>query len=128
MRNLSSKENVSARKISGKNKLFIDKDRDYHSSQPALDNPDVDWPEFEADYSSRMFYAGLSLRLAALTKSMTETQRLHDHDNFQNALLDYQFAKYKDRTSKGLSFDSKVEELGQFFKGGGSTMPDSSEE
>ena len=96
--------------------------------QTSLQILTVNWLEFEADFSSRRFYETVALRLTALAKALTETRRLHDYDNYQNALIDYDYAKYKDRISPGLGYDSKVEELGQFFTGGGnSTTPDDSE-
>lgn len=125
LRNLTPEENTTIGTISETNKGFVNKVMDYHQSQPALDSPDVDWTEYEADSNSRQVYELMALRLNALTKAMTETRRLHDHDNYQNALIDYEHAKYKDRTSPGLGYDTKVEELGQFFTGGGSsTVPD----
>ena len=121
LRNLSPEENASLGSISESNKLFVNKVDEYFDSQPALASPDVDWTEFKLDFDSRSTYQLLALRLQALTKAMTETRRLHDHDNYQNALLDYDYAKYKDRTAPGLGYDTKVEELGQFFTGGGSS-------
>ncbi len=41
--------------INEKNKLFVNKVRDYHANSPAMSSPDVDWDEFEADYQSRVF-------------------------------------------------------------------------
>lgn len=120
--NLSPEQNVQLGVVNEQNKLFINKVRDYHVSQPALDSPDVDWTEFEADHSSRQFYELLAQRLEALAKRLTETRRTHDYDNYQSALLDYKYAQYKDGTSPGLGYDSKIEELGQFFTGGGSTV------
>ena len=120
LRNLTEEENQTIGTISEKNKGFVNKTLDYHTSQPALDSPDVDWTEYVADHESRQSYELLALRLTALVKAMTETRRLHDYDNYQNALIDYEYAKYKDRTSPGLGFDTKVAELGQFFTGGGS--------
>ena len=123
LRNLSAEENARIGFISESNKLFVNKVRGYHTSQPTLDSPDVDWTEWEEDYDSRQFYELAAQRLEALAKAMTETRRLHDYDNYQNALIDYNYAKYKDGTSPGLGFDSKVEELGQFFSGGGPSEP-----
>ena len=124
LRNLSAEENTRIGFISENNKLFVNKVRDYKLSQPALGSPDVDWVEFEADYNGRQFYELMALRLQALAKAITETRRLHDYDNYQNSLIDYNYAKYKDGTSPGLGYDSKVEELGQFFSGGGSSTAD----
>jgi hypothetical protein len=127
LRNLSPEENTKVGVISEKNKLFVNKDFDYHNSQPALDSPEVDWAEFEADYSSRQFYELGAARLIALAKAMTETRRLHDYDNYHNALIDYKHAQYKDSTQAGLGYDSKVEDLGQFFTGGGAVAEPTSD-
>lgn len=124
LRNLSEEENNKVGSIDEQNKLFVNKVLDYHNSQPALDSPDVDWTEFVADHESRQFLELGALRLMALAKAMLETKRLHDHDNLQNGLLDYRYAQYKDTTSPGMGYDTKVAELGQFFTGGGSSSVD----
>lgn len=59
---------------------------------------------------------------------MTETKRLHDYDNYQNSLVDYNYTKYKSDTQPGKGFDSKAADLKQFFpgtgkSGGGSEEP-----
>jgi hypothetical protein len=118
LHNLSAEENRKLGHISERNMLLVNKVNDYHRSQPALQSPDVDWAEFEADMQSRTTYKQATARLQALTKAMTETRRLHDHDVFKNATIDYHYAKYKDRTDPGVGYDSKVEELKQFFPDG----------
>jgi len=121
--NLTEEENQKLGVINETNKLFVNKVKDYHESQPALDSPDVNWAEFEKDYISRDQYGKLSMRLLSLEKRITETRRLHDHDNYQNGLLDYNYTKYKNGTSPGAGYDSKADEYGQFFKGGGPSEP-----
>jgi uncharacterized FlgJ-related protein len=130
LRNLSEEENSKVGSIDEKGKLVVNKVMDYLQSQPALRSTDVDWAEFRSDYDSRRFYELRATRLMALAKAMLETKRLHDFDNYQNALIDYDYAKYKDRTAPGLGYDTKIEEIGQFFKNtkGGSTVADESEE
>ncbi len=123
LQNLSEEENTQIGSISEQNKLFVNKVNDFHQVQPALDSPDVDWPEFEADYSSRQFYELIAIRLEGLAKTITETRRLHDYDNYHNGLLDYKYAQYKDSTQPGAGYDTKVAELGQFFQGGGPQEP-----
>jgi hypothetical protein len=116
LRNLSPEENKKYGRINEKNKLFVNKVMDYHQTQPALQSNDVDWPEFERDFEQRRHYESSVLRLESLAKAMTETRRLHDHDNFVNAQIDYEYARYKNRLDSGLGYDSKVEELQKFFK------------
>ena len=127
-RNLSEEENAKVGAINETNKLFVNKVKDLHDSQPALDSPDVDWGEFERDYASRDQYGKLSMRLLSLETRITETRRLHDYDNYHSGLLDYEHAKYKNRTGAGAGWDSKVAQLGQFFTGGGSSSVDDNPE
>lgn len=117
LRNLDSDENNKYGVINEQNKLLVNKVIDYRSSQPALSSPDVDWPEFALDAGDRKFLEGLELRISALAKAVSETRRLHDYDNYQNALLDYAYTQYKNGTSPGLGYDSKEAELKQFFPG-----------
>ena len=123
LRNLTPEENTRVGSIAEKEKLMVNKVKDYNDSQPGLSSTDVDWTEFTLDFNSRRFYELRAMRLMALAKAMLETKRLHDHDNYQNALIDYAYAQYKDRTQPGLGYDTKVAEIGQFFTGGGPSEP-----
>ncbi len=125
MRNLTPAENKRYGSIKENRKLLVNKVMDYHQSQPALQSPDVDWAEFDRDHTTRMHYERTVNRFLALAKIMTETRRLHDHDNLANAMIDYEYAKYKMRTEPGAGYDSKVQELQKFFaKRGPSTLSD----
>jgi len=125
MRNLSPEENKRLGRINKTNRLAVDKVHEFHLNMPALQSPDVDWQEFDRDYATRQFYDTRASRLASLAKAMTETRRLHDHDNFANALIDYGYAQYKEKTEVGVGYDTKVAQIGQFFaKRGASTLDD----
>jgi len=115
LRNLDEDENNKYGSIDEKNKLFVDKVDDYRNSQPTLSSGDIDWTEFKADKFDRKFLETGAARLVALAKAMLETKRLHDFDNFQNALVDYHYTEYKNQTSPGLGYDTKYAELKQFF-------------
>lgn len=126
LRNLSEEENNTVGSINETNKLLVNKVKDYYVSQPALSSPDVDWLEYDADFNDRTFLELAALRLQALAKAMLETKRLHDYDNYQNALIDYGYTQYKNKTSPGLGYDTKEAELKQFFPAtgtGGGTTP-----
>lgn len=125
MRNLSPNENNGLGRVNKTNRLFVDKVHGYHLNMPNLQSPEVDWEEFDRDHATRQFYATRALRLSSLASMMTETRRLHDHDNFENALIDYGYAQYKERTEAGTGYDTKVAQLRQFFpKRGKSTLDD----
>lgn len=117
MRNLTPEENKKFA-IGDNTKLFIDKVMDYHKAFPELRSTDVDWDEFERDYDMRKFLSNLAIRTKAVTNMLLETCRIYDHDNQKNALRDFNYAKYKDGLQAGQGYDTKVAELGQFFKGG----------
>lgn len=125
LRNLSDEERSTYPSLSDNEKLFVSKVLDYHESQPGRQSPDVDWPEYERDHETRTYLTTEAMKLMALAQAMLETCRLHDHDNLFNAKVDYFYSIYKDRTERGVGYDSKVEELKQFFKRvGRSTLSD----
>ncbi len=115
LRNLSEDENNEIGFIDEKNKLVVEKVNDYRDSQPALSSGDVDWVEFKADRFDRKFLETGAQRLFAIGSAMMETKRVHDYDNFQNSLVDYHYTEYKMGTSPGLGYDTKYNELKQFF-------------
>lgn len=115
LRNLSPEENRRYGRMTGRNSLAVDKVRQYHLNMPQLQSPDVDWEEFDRDYATRAFYTARSSRLSSLARAMTETRRLHDHDNLTNALNDYSYAQYKDRLQDGSGYDTKVADLKPLF-------------
>lgn len=116
LHNLSPEQNKRLGRISERNKLFVKKVQDYHKSQPNLSSPDVDWAEYNSDMQSRETYELAATRLTSLAKTLTETRRLHDYDVYKNASIDYKYAQYKDSTQQGDGYDSKVEDLKQFFQ------------
>lgn len=126
LRNLDEAENALFGTINEQNKLLVNKVLDYQNNQPGLSTPDVDWAEYKADYADRSFLENTSLRLQALSKTMLETKRMHDYDNYQSALLDYKYTQYKNETTPGSGYDTKEAELKQFFPntGGGGTNPE----
>lgn len=121
IRNLTPEERLRYGSINEKNKLLVNKVRDYNTAQPALRSPDVNWTEFEADYQDRVFFETRVNRLLALIEGLTNAKILHDYDNYQNALTDYAYTQYKKDTEAG-GYVTKYNELRQFFPntGGGS--------
>jgi hypothetical protein len=111
LRNLSPNENKKYGRINETKKLVVNKVNDLHVTNPALQSPDVDWVEFDLDFESRKHYETTAAILMSLANAMTETKRLHDYDNYNNAMIDYKYAQYKDRTEQGTGYDSKVKEI-----------------
>ena len=112
--NLSAEERQKYGSVNETNKLFVNKCREYQQTQTNLASPDVDWVEFEADFQDRTFADTRLDRLATLTRMLSDFKIVHDYDNYQDALIDYDYSKYKAGT-KTPGFTEKVEELKQFF-------------
>lgn len=122
VRNLSADERKKYGSINEINKLIVNKAKDYRSSQPTLSSPDVDWVEFQSDFDSRDFLQTTILRLQNMIDGLSNNKILHDFDNYQAALTDYDYSKYKAST-KVAGFENKVNEMGQFFNRTGTTAP-----
>ena len=118
IRNLTPEERLRYGSINEKNKLLVNKVRDFYQTQPGLGSPDVQWTEFEADFQDRSFYETRINRLLALVEGLTNAKILHDYDNYQNALTDYAYTQYKKDTEAG-GYVTKYNELRQFFPNSG---------
>jgi hypothetical protein len=119
-KNLSPEERQRYGSINEQNKLIVNKVKDYRDSQPALSSPDVDWTEFASDFDTRNFLQATVNRIQSIIDSLGNNKILHDYDNYQAALTDYDFSKYKANT-KTAGFETKTNELAQFFNRTGTT-------
>ena len=112
--NLTPEERQQYGSVNEQNKLIINKVKDFRDSQPAFSSPDVDWAEFANDYDTRTFIQAIMQRLQSLIDGLNNAKILHDWDNYQAALTDYDYAKYKAGTN-AVGYQTKVSEIGQFF-------------
>jgi hypothetical protein len=85
-----------------------------------LSSPDIDWTEFANDFDTRTFIQATMQRLQSLLDGLNNAKILHDWDNYQASLTDYDYAKYKAST-QAVGYQTKVSELAQFFTGGTTT-------
>ncbi|WP_181368971.1 hypothetical protein [Flavobacterium pallidum] len=118
--NLAASERLQYGSVNETNKLIINKVKDYRDSQPTLSSPDVDWTEFANDHDTRAFLQVTIQRLESLVDGLGGAKILHDWDNYQASLTDYDYAKYKAAT-QAAGYNTKVSELSQFFNGGPSS-------
>ena len=121
-RNLSPDERKKYGSINEQNTLIVNKALDFRNNQPGLSSPDVDWVEFQNDYDSRAFIQATMVRLQSLLDGLDNNKILHDFDNYQAALTDYGFSQYKAGT-KVAGFETKVNEMSQFFPRSGTSTP-----
>lgn len=114
-RNLTPDERVQYGSVNEQHKLLVNKVRDYRLTQPNMSSPDVNWTEYEADYQDRFFLETRMQRAYTLIEMMGDTKILHDYDNYQNALMDHRYTRYKAETEAGGGYSTKYQELKQFF-------------
>lgn len=121
--NLTDEERSKFGSINEQNKLFANGVQDYANTQPSLRTPDVDWTEFNADYADRKFADTRADRITTLLRMVTDFKIVHDYDNYQDSLTDYNFTKYKSSTNAP-GFTEKQGYFRQFFPntGGGSNQ------
>ena len=123
--NLTDEERSRFGSINEKNKLFVNGVLDYATTQPDLKSPDVDWTEFQADYDDRKFADTRADKIENLLRMLTDFKIVHDYDNYQDSLTDYDYTKYKASTSAP-GYTEKQAYLRQFFPNtGGSNTPPS---
>lgn len=114
--NLTPDERKQYGSINEQNKLIVNKVKDYRDTQPLLSSPDVDWNEFQNDFGTRAFLQTTIQQLQSLIDGLNNAKILHDWDNYQASLTDYDYAKYKFSTN-AVGYETKVNELRQFFAG-----------
>jgi len=111
---LTPEERQQYGSINEQNKLIVNKVKDYRDSSPQLSSPEVDWEEFDKDYASRGFIQSVFDRLEELGRGVDNAKILHDWDNYQASLIDYQYTVYRD-DSGSPGFHTKRNEIRQFF-------------
>lgn len=102
-------------RINEQNKLFVNKVFDFHNNQPQLQTSQVEWGEFDRDYSSRLLMEDIITKLESVLTKLKGAKTLHDYDNYQAALLDYAYTNFM-AGAGGESYENKLKELKQFFQ------------
>lgn len=119
---LTPEDRMKYGSINEQNKLLVNKVNDYYSNTPTLAAAEVDWAEFAKDYESRGTYENLIARLESLIVNLKNAKILHDYDNYQAALADYAYTAYR-AGSGAPGYETKMNELKQFFNRSGKTSP-----
>ena len=102
-------------RINEQNKLFVNKVFDFHKNQPQLQTSQVEWDEFDKDYTSRLLMEDVITRLESIVTKLKGAKTLHDYDNYQSALVDYAYTNFM-AGAGGESYENKLSELKQFFQ------------
>lgn len=124
--NLNPEERQKFGSVAEKNKLVVLKTLEYHTNQPHLDCVDVNYTEVQADWADRTFMAGFISKMAEANVICNNIRITHDYDAYKAAQNDYNYTKYKMDTEPGAGWESKYNDLLQFFKtndGSGNDTP-----
>lgn len=116
---LTPEERQQYGSVNEQNKLFVNKVKDYNDTQPTLSDPSLPWPEFNADFVSRLQKEMMIYRLDALINRLKNSKTLHDYDNYQTGLAEYAYTSFMAGRGNP-AFETKHNELKQFFP---RTMP-----
>ena len=112
--NLKPEERKRYGSINEQNKLFVYKISDYHSTHAQHNSPQVDWAEFEKDFAIRKTLEGFISQLTTIVEQLNDTKILHDYDNYQQSLSQYNYIGYlSDENVAGIG--AIKDDIAQFF-------------
>lgn len=119
--NLTPAERRKYATVGEQNKLLVNKVKDYHENQPQLQSPEIDWAEFEKDYTDRTEASGMLARVREMENLLLSIKILRDFDNYTDALRDYKYAQYKNNFADQMGYAAKIDALKAFFPKTGKT-------
>ncbi len=92
--NLTSEQRQQYGRIANKNKLIVDKAKNYMEQHPEWIPIFLDKEEFDRDYNTRQQIEGRVQLLENLSQQLIDTKTLLDHDNYSNSLSFYRKVKF----------------------------------
>ncbi|REG96097.1 hypothetical protein [Flavobacterium aquicola] len=113
--NLTPAEHRKYGRVKEKNKLLIDKVKNYHDNVPQLSSTEVDWEEFNRDYNNRFQASQMLFKIKSIENQLINIKIVGDYDNYTDALRDYQYAKYKNRFASEHGYERKIDDMAVFF-------------
>ena len=114
MINLTPEERMQYGSVHERNKLFVNKARDFVQRNPQHIPAYLDMPEFMRDYDARVELEGFALDVNPLYEKLQDTKIALDFDNYQAALSIYSYVQLLSHQNvPGMS--SWHQEMKQFF-------------
>ena len=103
--------------INEKNKLVVNKVKEYQQNMPELANPKVDWKAYEQHYTTRANFMAVTAIADELNELCNDPRTLVDYVLYGLARADYKFTKYSAEEDGGgaSGFEAKYNDLKQFF-------------
>jgi len=115
--NLEPEDRQKFGSINEKNKLVINKVKDYRDNMPSLSNPDIDWIAFSEKATTRKNFMLVIDMISELNELCNDPRTLVDYVLYGEARKDYKFTKYKaeDDGAGSAGFETKYNALREFF-------------
>lgn len=115
--NLEPEDRQKFGSINEKNKLVINKVKDYRDNMPGLSNPEVDWTAFAEKSTTRKNFMLVIDMINELNELCNDPRTLVDYSLYGDARKDYKFTKYKAEDDGGgaAGFEAKYEALHEFY-------------
>ncbi len=115
--NLEPKDRQKYGSVNEKSKLVINKVKDYRDNMPALSNADINWVNFQKNYTTRRNFMMVIDMINETNELCNDPRTLVDYVLFGQARQDYKWTKYKAEDDGGGSsgYEAKYNELKQFF-------------
>ncbi len=98
--NLTPEQRLQYGRVSNKNKLIIDKSKNYMEQYPDWIPKFLDKAEFDRDYTARNQVEIHAQLLENLAQQLIDTKTLLDHDNYTNALSFYRKVRFLARENE----------------------------
>ncbi len=92
--NLTPDERRQYGSIADRNRILVDKCKDYMEQDPETIPRVIDKAEFDRDYKARQQLQKPLMQLARITEKLQDTKTLLDHDNYQASIAYYRYIKY----------------------------------
>jgi hypothetical protein len=115
--NLEPEDRIKYGSINEKNKMIINKVRDYRDNMPGLSNPDINWVNFAKNATTRKNYMLVIDMINEINELCNDPRTMVDYVLYGDASRDYKFTKYKaedDGAGTG-GYEQKYNDLKQFF-------------
>ncbi|PZF74379.1 hypothetical protein [Taibaiella soli] len=102
--------------INEQNKLLVNKVHDYNVANASYSSPDVNWDLFEKNLIARNGLKAIENGLTQLLEICSDTRILYDYSLYHNALVDYDYTKYKATSvAGGAGYTTKYQDIKQLF-------------
>ncbi|WP_396147917.1 hypothetical protein [Flavobacterium sp.] len=102
--------------VNQNNKMITKKTIIYNKTNPKLSSPDINWEKLDSDSKKSEALIKILEKIKILNEGISGAILKQDWLNYKEALIDYNYTKYKAKSLKeDIDFFNKMEDLSQHF-------------